>query len=298
MFSQNSNKVVMNRQIIKRPMEPYSKYYNCKRLLSKNSLAESYLAVNLESGHRCFIKLLSHESRIDKKSAAEVLINSYRLQKPLRTSKINTARKMRNTQGTIIVEYPLLDRLNWDIFDERSFWKYFPQSIVDISLIVDYIHLFDRVHCDLKLGNFQINSSGDHPKIILTDLDFLVKSGSSPNAKIFGTPERIAPEILRNETIELVSDNYSIGVLLSNCLEYYENIISELPLVDEVLSGIEEFAKLLTSPNPLLRSRLLIDGLKRFRIISDNLLGSLKAVGGRLKYSHILKNGILFPITE
>jgi Nif-specific regulatory protein len=247
----------------------FSRLYTFDKLLSKNELAESWLAINIKTNRKCFLKLPAKDCSLNRETIRNVLINSFRLQKPIRTAKIITPTGIHIIKGDPVIEYPLLDSSMWSAMDEKQFWRYYPESLLQISLIVDYLHLLDLVHCDLKLSNFRINASHGQPRIVLVDLDFLTISGSSPNAKILGTPKHIAPEILKNETISLRSDNYSIGILLESCLGYYRKLINILPDNTLRIENLERFAKELTSKNLSQRPGTLIGALNRNDILPD-----------------------------
>jgi Nif-specific regulatory protein len=137
-------------------------------------------------------------------------------------------------------------------------------------MIVDYIHILDIVHSDLKLSNFGINLTAENFKIKLIDLDFLMKSNQHPEAKIFGTPDHIAPEILKNRKVTIQSDNYSFGVMLGNCLEYYER--QSIDLGDKTkfyLRKLSHLKESLMQEDPTLRPRMLIPSLKEYDLIDS-----------------------------
>ena len=190
------------------------KLYALKGLVSENNLTKSWQAVNLSTNRKCFIKAVSEEGDLDAVSREKVILRSYDAQRQIKSNYILSATGKHRQSGTLFIEYPYLDQSVWRKMNQKLFWKNFPQSIIQICLIIDYLHIFNLVHCDLKLENFEVNADGKYPPIILIDLDFLTPSYKNPDAKIFGTPEHIAPEILENRKIVIQSDNYSFGILL------------------------------------------------------------------------------------
>ncbi len=79
---------------------------------------------------------------------------------------------------------------------------------------VEFVHQMGYVHCDLKAENILIVRRGGRLWPFVTDFDFATPIGTLPNARIFGSPLHIAPEILRDEIVLPQSDFYSLGAML------------------------------------------------------------------------------------
>ncbi len=79
---------------------------------------------------------------------------------------------------------------------------------------VEFVHQMGYVHCDLKAENILVVSRGGRLWPYVTDFDFATPIGTLPNARIFGSPLHIAPEILRDEIVLPQSDFYSLGAML------------------------------------------------------------------------------------
>jgi serine/threonine protein kinase len=93
---------------------------------------------------------------------------------------------------------------------------------------IKYLHSLGIIHRDLKPENVMISLAGGENTGIIKVIDFGFSNYLSslqeyePHGKIYfyhidilaGTPNYIAPEILRNEQIDYKIDNFAIGVII------------------------------------------------------------------------------------
>jgi hypothetical protein len=80
------------------------------------------------------------------------------------------------------------------------------------------VHAAGLVHRDVKPGNLFVVKEADGKKSLkLIDLGAACDIGTAEDT-IIGTPEYIAPEILKNEKATAASDVYALGVTLYECL--------------------------------------------------------------------------------
>jgi len=209
----------------------------------------------------------------------------------LRSKKIITATAKRTRDGNLFIEYPYIDLTRWKPVTPDLFWQHFPSILVEACVVIDYLHLMSLVHGDLKLRNILVNAGCERLQIKLIDLDFLTTSHSSPNAKVFGTPEHVAPEINENNLITTESDNYSFGVSLKTSLQSLE----EDPLLPrpKVASSLEKLATLidnLTETDRLHRPRILLDALYNHEIIDHQAFKSSQKKLLTMKLSTSFRN--------
>ncbi|UCE24268.1 MAG: sigma 54-interacting transcriptional regulator [Candidatus Zixiibacteriota bacterium] len=244
-------------------------------LLSQNDLSQSWVASCPASGTKSFVKTPNPESPIDAQTVSSILNNSYRCQRLLNSDRIITAKNKYHEKGQLFFEYPYLDSQRWQQLTPSLFWQNFDSVLVQLCLLVDLVHLRELVHCDLKLSNFMIGTSAASHRLVLVDLDFLTAVGSSPNAKIFGTPRHIAPEILSNDAVLVQSDNYSLGIAFKDCVEYYRLHPSEFDDSLKVKAdGVEKLAELLTDSYPLNRPYALLNATADAGLFDSAVLGS------------------------
>jgi len=244
-----------------------SEAYVLQENLSQNAFCEAWSGVNSKTGKTCFLKIYQYSDRPD--DAGPVFIQSAKLQGRIKSQLVVTARTANMYGSALCVEYPFLDRNIWCPLDPELFWKYFPESLIQMSVLIDYLHLLGVVHCDLKLVNFLIRADGDQCTIKLVDLDFVTLSGTRPESKIIGTRGHIAPEILTNKIISALSDNYSVGAALRQCLEWWDDrFISDIDSARPDIGRLPDLVGALTATDPLDRPRNILDALHGYDIIN------------------------------
>ena len=90
-------------------------------------------------------------------------------------------------------------------------------------------------YCDISGNNIFVKLSKNGPIVKMIDIDNLYIAGRG-NSAVLGTPRYIAPEIIRGDhTPDVLSDNYSLAVLLFELLRVGHPYIS-----DDVLEGTPE----------------------------------------------------------
>ena len=88
------------------------------------------------------------------------------------------------------------------------------EIIKQVSSVLYYLHQSNYVYYDLKPENILVNESNGKPIIKLIDLGFAQHILESREDIIRGTPEYIAPEIIKNEKHNHRVDLYSLGIML------------------------------------------------------------------------------------
>ncbi|MGD8922993.1 MAG: protein kinase, partial [Candidatus Zixiibacteriota bacterium] len=251
--------------------QPKSKAYRFDRLMAENDMCQSWWATRIATGQKCFIKTISQTNMLNVSALKEILSDSFACQKGAYSFKVLWARRKRLEAGNLFVEYPYLDTEVWQELTPENSLADFNSILLQICIVIDYLHLLDLVHCDLKLSNFLVNSSNGSRSVILVDLDFLCKTDSRPKAKILGTPEHIAPEIRANDRITTQSDNYSLGVSLAKLVEHFESraqSTGESAAVD--IEKLKAFTAQLTQEDPIRRPRSLVEGLRQYELIDES----------------------------
>lgn len=242
--------------------KPDYKAFDFRRLLSENNHCQSWLAVNRETDKLCLVKTPSANSELGPNAGKSILSESYRCQKSIRSGRIVRAIGKYLAQGTVLIEYPYLDPTDWTVLTPELFFRHFQTVAPQIASTVDFIHTLGFVHCDLKLDNFLIRTSGRETEVVLVDLDFLCRENTDTEARVLGTPAHIAPEILANDRIVTQSDMYSLGISFSHCLQdeasRLEKEINGGSPADERLAALVEE---MTRKDYLRRPRFLLESL-------------------------------------
>jgi len=196
---------------------PSSTRYEFRKLLSETAQIQTWRAVNTLTKRSCAVKTAADAVDID--GINTVLTTSFKCQRRLRSPDIITCREKHLEQRHVFIEYPLLDTSTWQNLSPRIFWSHYPQSLIRVSSIADYLHAFELVHGDLKIENFLCcPDDGGGSRYALVDLDFLSPNNSKPGSRVFGTPDYIAPEIIANDRVVTQSDSFSLGVSLQHYL--------------------------------------------------------------------------------
>ncbi|MDD3732493.1 MAG: hypothetical protein PHU88_08985, partial [candidate division Zixibacteria bacterium] len=238
--------------------QPEANSYQFDKLLSENNLAEAWAAVNVNSRQRCFVKLPATGSTLPLEKINTLLSRSFSCQTLINSSRILKGQKKEWDNNRLFIEYAYLDPKIWQSLTPEMFWHYWPEIFVQIAVVTDLIHYKQLVHLDLKLENFQLRLLQGAPYVILTDLDFLNKSGTTLEAKILGTPEHIAPEILNNDIVTAQTDNYSLGQSLR-----LAQISAQKPEHEKLNAFIDR----LTAENPIDRPYSVLDSLYSHELI-------------------------------
>jgi len=100
------------------------------------------------------------------------------------------------------------------------------------------------LHRDIKPGNILFNADGE-PKLIDFGLARNAEAESEYGAPVWGTPYYVAPEKIRREREDFLSDLYSLGGTLYHALTGH--VPFEAPTVEEVVAAHVHTA--LTPPN-------------------------------------------------
>jgi Nif-specific regulatory protein len=249
-----------------------SERYQLTRQLSENQLSRSWCAINRLTGQTCFVKNLAETPGVDRQTAISLLTRSFDLQKNIRCSGILTASAKAAGTSDICIEYPFADPDIWRSLTPDLFWSDFSGNLVQISVLVDLLHLLGLVHCDLKLENFQVRSTPGGTALRMIDLDFLAADGTPAGGTIMGSPEHIAPEINENGVITTSSDNFSLGKSLGIWLTHASSCAatasSLIPAPTQ--ERLRSLVGLLTEGDYVQRPHHVLDALLRCEIIDES----------------------------
>jgi len=254
---------------------PKSKIFAFEKLLSKTDFCQSWLCTGLTDNRHYFVKFPTGGDSINSKAVKTIFTESFFAQKPIRTSHIVTAIGKHVEQGQLFVIYPFIDADRHQALDAYHFKASFPESLYQVCLIVDYLHILNRVHRDLKFANFSVIDNAAGTRITLNDLDFLTINGQAPQAKIMGSRDHIAPEIMRNDTITTQSDIYSIGASIRHFLYWLEKQ-GNTDNCNIPLKELRSFGQWCMEEEPSHRPRSLLDALLKSGLGSEEIISGLQ----------------------
>jgi transcriptional regulator with GAF, ATPase, and Fis domain/serine/threonine protein kinase/Tfp pilus assembly protein PilF len=245
---------------------PSCRLYRFRELISQNNLCQTWLAVRQSTGAQCLVKSLAADSSLSPESAQSVLLESYRCQRQLASHRVITATCRQGEGGQPFIEYPLIDRSRYQPLSPTLLWNRFDAVFSQVCIITDYLHSLGYVHCDLKLDNFLVDVSGEDSHVVLVDLDFLCRANISPEARVIGTPDHIAPEILSNNRIVIQSDNYSLGVSLREFAQSLPESGGEFAHHRAIAAAL---VSELTQEDSLHRPRFLVEFAARLQVFDS-----------------------------
>ena len=260
--------------------------YLLERLLSGSTQIETWLATNRLSGRECVVKRAASET--DWSSINEILAESFQCQTRVRSEVLVTACRKSIENQRVVIEYRRLDEALWHTLSPEKFWSGFPQSLIQVCSIVDYLHSCEIVHGDLKLENFLVLDQPGVTRFALVDLDFACCHNSKPKARLFGTPDHIAPEVVANECVVTQSDTYSLGVSLRRYLSMpSEDILQDKTSWESTQQRLQLFTDALCRDDYLARPANLLQALYDSELLSrDELDSAHRELLSRILLSH------------
>ena len=248
---------IMNNSFRNLPSSTALRRFKPIELLSQNDIAQSWVAENLDNGTISFLKIANLDSKLENGSQQDMLLRSFLLQRRIRSAGIILAANKYASKDLVIIEYPYYPPQEWAPLSEGRFWRDFPESLIQVTQLVDYLHLINLIHGDIKLDNFLVhNKTG---QIKLSDLEFLKEPGTPLKALIVGAPEHIAPEIYQDLPATTLSDNFAVGILVRQCLKKS----NQHPESEKVA----RLSELLTINESYRRPAIILDALKDTEII-------------------------------
>lgn len=98
--------------------------------------------------------------------------------------------------------------------------------IVQVCRALQYIHSRGFIHYDVKPRNIRVTPTAPGEHVKLMDFGLIGEARGEGQLKVRGTPEYIAPELIRGDPVDQRADLYSLGVTL------YEIVTGRLPFAD------------------------------------------------------------------
>jgi serine/threonine-protein kinase len=105
---------------------------------------------------------------------------------------------------------------------------------IKIASALDTALKRNLLHRDIKPGNILFNADGE-PKLVDFGLAREAEDESADEAVIWGTPYYVAPEKIRRERENFLSDMYSLGGTLYHAITGH--VPFEAPTIEEVISA-------------------------------------------------------------
>ncbi len=103
-------------------------------------------------------------------------------------------------------------------------WTWLYEVTVQVCRALQYIHSRGLIHYDVKPRNIRITQEG---QVKLMDFGLIGEARGEGQLRLRGTPEYIAPELIRGDPVDQRADLYALGVSL------YEIVTGHLPFEGE-----------------------------------------------------------------
>jgi serine/threonine-protein kinase len=197
-----------------------SERYQLRRELGRGGIAAVFVADHVYTGRTHALKLLLPHLTHDPEARSRLLHEAGMLARVKHPNVVEVIDAGPSDRGPYVVMERLRGRSLESLVAARgvltvSDAMYVGRKACDALLGV---HTAGLVHRDVKPGNLFVVKEADGKKSLkLIDLGAACNIGTAEDT-IIGTPEYIAPEILKNEAATPASDVYALGVTLYECL--------------------------------------------------------------------------------
>ena len=212
--------------------------------IASGGMGTVYYAFDVTLERDVAVKLMKHELLEDEK-ALESFAREARAAAALNHTNIIHIYTFEETEGQKFLVMELADRGSLDGRIEQQ--GHLPElQVLDIGIKVasalDTALKHNLLHRDIKPGNILFNADGE-PKLVDFGLARSTEADSEHDTAVWGTPYYIAPEKIKREREDFLSDMYSLAGTLYHALTGH--VPFEAPTVDEVVA-----AHIHTPPTP------------------------------------------------
>ncbi|XP_043916048.1 serine/threonine-protein kinase Sgk1-like [Protopterus annectens] len=239
------------------------------KIIGKGSFGKVVLARHRDNGKYFAVKVLQKKMILKKKEQKHIMVERSVLLKNVKHPFLVGMHYSFQTADKLffVLDYVNGGELFYHLQRERVFLE--PRArfyAAEIASALGYLHSLHIVYRDLKPENILLDSQGH---IVLTDFG-LCKEGLEPSgttSTFCGTPEYLAPEVLRKQPYDRTVDWWCLGSVLyemlyglppfysRNVAEMYSNILHKpLLLKPNVSNAAQELLESLLQKDP--RKRL------------------------------------------
>ncbi|KAL4445967.1 hypothetical protein ABPG74_010959 [Tetrahymena malaccensis] len=188
--------------------------YEVLSKLGKGGFAKVYLAKDISSSEQYAIKVVD-KSSLEKDSFKEKLNQEIKIQKSLNHENVvKYYTSFEDSQNVYIVLEYCSNQTFKELLDRRKRLTEIEvkSHLFQIIQSLKYIHSKGVIHRDLKIANIFLN---DKMVVKLADFGLSAMMKNSQKRKtVCGTPNYIAPEVLKNQGHDYLVDNWAIGVIV------------------------------------------------------------------------------------
>ncbi|MCF7708407.1 MAG: serine/threonine protein kinase [Verrucomicrobia bacterium] len=210
--------------------------FELRSAIASGGMGTVYRAFDITLEREVAVKLMKKELE-DDKEALESFIREARSCAALNHTNIIHIYTFDEWEGQHFLVMELADRGSLDTWIERE--KHVPElNILDIGIKVasalDSALKHSLLHRDIKPANILFNAEGE-PKLVDFGLARSIETESEDEGSIWGTPYYIAPEKIKREKEDFLSDMYSLAGTLYHAITGH--VPFEASSVEEVLES-------------------------------------------------------------
>lgn len=229
-YARNETKCTMWIEALKEGAKFHiGRFYDIREVIGVGGFAQVHAAYDRETGAKAAVKTIYKGSEPDSFLQREITILR-QLRHPHIVNMLDIFESSESYQ--IVMEFlsggSLYDKMNEkDEFDETEVRQLMRQILDGLA----YIHSNGIVHRDLKPENILLTSDCK-VKIVDFGLSRLYDASSDGLMKtLIGTPEFVAPELVRNEAYGIEVDAWACGIIMFNLVTgtppFDENVVLE-----------------------------------------------------------------------
>ena len=204
--------------------------YRLEALIGKGGMSAVFLAQQLQLARYVAVKVLLPDDLLDNSLYEEFLFRFQReasLVAGLEHHNITPIYDYGKQEGIAYLVMPYLaggtlrDVLaRWGALPPQEAFAYIEQA----AAALDYAHAHGVIHRDLKPGNFLLHPDG---RLVLADFGIarmMQRNGKASlvtltgTGTILGTPDYMAPEMIRGGQVDNRTDIYELGIVLFQML--------------------------------------------------------------------------------
>ncbi|KAI9275390.1 kinase-like domain-containing protein [Sporodiniella umbellata] len=186
--------------------------YQLGNCIGKGQFGSVYRTLDLLTGEVVAVKRV----KLDEEELYEEIMKEANILKSL--SHANVIKYIGFIRSEDYIDIVLEYAENGSLMSTLKAFGEFPERLVASFCIkilegLEYLHTNDVVHCDLKAANILTTKTGD---VKLTDfgVSFNLKTKSTHNNTVSGTPNWMAPEVIELKGATTKSDIWSLGCTL------------------------------------------------------------------------------------
>jgi serine/threonine protein kinase len=210
--------------------------FELRDAIASGGMGTVYRAFDLTLEREVAVKLMKHELTEDAR-ALESFSSEARAAAGLNHTNIIHIYTFEEHEGQRFLVMELADRGSLDGKIEQQ-GRVSELEVLDIGIKVasalDTALKHSLLHRDIKPGNILFNAEGE-PKLVDFGLARSTEADTDQDTAVWGTPYYIAPEKIRREREDFLSDMYSLAGTLYHALTGH--VPFEAPSVDEVISA-------------------------------------------------------------